>query len=317
MKKLLVKDGIFTPAQKQAFYELSPELDVRFVTKKDVEEFPDASAIIGNFNPLVLKSCKKLEWMGLESSGADFYAKDENVPAETVITTATGAYGIGISEYMVAMLLNMMKRVPAYLENQKNGIWRDEGSVTTPIGKRLLIVGTGNLGSEFAKRIRVFGCKVVGIRRRSGNVPEYFDEIHSLEELPAELAKADIVALCLPGTPDTYHLMDAEMLKKCKTGAYLMNVGRGNVIPLDDLLKKEVTERFAGIWIDVAEIEPLPDNHPVYSVENLLITPHITGGNHLDLTVQNIFEINLANAKAWLTDGEFKSVLDRSTGYCK
>ena len=107
----------------------------------------------------------KLAWMQLNSSGADAYVKDGVLPQQTVLTSATGAYGTGIAEYMVCMLLNMMKKVPAYLEDQKRHLWTDEGLVTTPSGKRVLIVGTGNIGMEFARRMKAFGCTLSGEER--------------------------------------------------------------------------------------------------------------------------------------------------------
>lgn len=138
-----------------------------------------------------------------------------------------------------------------------------------------------------------------------------------MSELKTELPRADVVALCLPGTPETYHLFDAEMLANCREGAYLMNVGRGTVIPTEALLDRAVTDRFAAIWVDVLETEPLPDGHPLFSVPNLLVTPHITGGLHLDVTRRNILEICVENLHAWLAGLPLQNVLDWSTGYCK
>lgn len=318
MKQILIKSGIFNEEQTQKLMQLAGGANCRVVSGDiPAEVLQTANAVIGNLSVDQLAQCPRLEWLQLNSSGADAYVKTDKLHPGTVITTATGAYGIGIAEYMVAMLLGMMKKIPTYLANQKAAVWKDEGMVTTPTGKRVLIVGTGNIGMEFARRIRPFGAEVVGVRRRAGECPPELDGVYGMEQLKEQLALADVVALCLPGTAETLHLMDAEMLSACKQGAYLMNVGRGNVIPLDALLDASVTERFAGIWVDVCEIEPLPDGHPLFAVPNLLVTPHITGGFHLDLTMSQIFDICCHNLKAWLGEGEFRSVLDRSTGYCK
>lgn len=318
MKKIIIT-GPFDDKQKAEFASLNQDVDCLFMDKSDItfDLIAEAHALVGNIDTDLLKKQPQLEWVQLTSSGADKYAQESDIAKNAVLTTATGAYGIGIAEYMVAMLLSMMKRIPTYLENQKKGIWKDEGIVTTPYGKRVLIVGTGNIGTEFAKRMRGFGCTLVGVRRRTGECPEEFDEMYTMDQLKEQLAYADIIALCLPGTAETYHLFDKEVLSLCKKGAYLMNVGRGNVIPLDTFLDKEVSERFAGIWLDVCEVEPLPEKHPLFFVENVLITPHITGGFHLDLTMDNIFQIAYQNMKAWLGKGEYTSVLDRKTGYCK
>lgn len=318
MKRVIIT-GPFRENEKKIFCTVSSELECQFVKKQEVtpQVLSEAQALIGNVPPSMLVNQPQLEWVQLTSSGADKYLAEKNISKDTIITTATGSYGVGIAEYMVAMLLAMMKRIPDYLKNQWSGRWADEGMVTTPYHKRVLIVGTGDIGLEFAKRLRVFGCRLVGIRRRAGLCPEELDEIYTIEHLKEQLALADVVAVCLPGTKSTYHLFDEAMLTCCKEGSYFMNVGRGNVIPLEAFLNEKIANRFAGIWLDVCEVEPLPEHHPLFYVPNLLITPHITGGFHLDLTMEKIFQISLHNMKTWLEGGTYISVLDRETGYCR
>lgn len=315
--------GSFTDAERTRLQSAAPNAELRFCSDAEItsEQLSKADALIGNPPRVMVEEAVqagKLHWMQLLSSGADVYAASETLKASGLqLTTATGAYGVGIAEYMVAMLLNMMKQIPGYLELQKQGVWRDLGTVVSPSGKRVLIVGTGNLGTEFAKRMRPFGCSLVGVRRRPGACPPTFDRVCLLSDLEQELPEADVIALCLPGTAETYHLFDGAMLRRCKQGAYLMNVGRGTVIPTEALLDAAVTERFAGIWVDVLEAEPLPDGHPLFSVPNLLITPHITGGLHLDLTRQNILSICEENLRAWLSGAPLVRLLDWNSGYCK
>ena len=318
MKRVIIA-GPFREDEKKIFCDLSSELECVFVDQQAVttQMLSTAQALIGNVASSMLANQPQLEWVQLVSSGADKYVGVDYLSQNLIMTTSTGAYGVGIAEYMVSMLLAMMKTIPGYLENQKKGLWMDNGMVTTPYSKRVLIVGTGDIGLEFAKRMRAFGCKLVGIRRRGGVCPEELDEIYTIDCLKEQLALADVVAVCLPGTKSTFHLFDEEMLSCCKEGSYFMNVGRGNVIPLDAFFNDKIANRFAGIWLDVCEIEPLPEQHPLFYVPNLLITPHITGGFHLDLTMEKIFQISLHNMKAWLGEGNYIHVLDLDTGYCK
>ena len=320
MKNVLIV-GSFTPEEQDRLQAAGAGAALSFRTDDAVtaEDLRAADALIGNLPPAMLESaCGRLDWLQLMSSGADAYAGSEILRRRGVtLTTATGAYGVGIAEYMVAMLLVMMKKIPTYLDWQKAAVWRDAGSVVSPMGKCVLVVGVGNLGSEFAARMRPFGCEIVGVRRRGGECPPVFDRMCTLANLKDELPQADIVALCLPGTSETYHLFDREMLSLCKPGAYLMNVGRGTVVPSDALLDREVTDRFAGIWVDVLETEPLPDGHPLFSVPNLIVTPHITGGFHLDVTRRNILDICVQNLRAWLAGEPLIRVLDWDTGYCR
>lgn len=227
MKQIIIS-GPFRENEQKACCNLSPDLKCKFVKPQEVtaQMLSTAQALIGNVPPFMLADKPQLEWVQLTSSGADKYVHEKNISKDLIITTATGSYGVGIAEYMVAMLLSMMKKIPDYLDNQKNGVWADEGVVTTPYGKRVLIVRTGDIGLEFAKRMRAFGCKLVGIRRRNGICPEELDEVYSTEFLKEQLALADVVAVCLPGTKSTFHLFDEEMLSDHTT--YYRRISSGS-----------------------------------------------------------------------------------------
>ena len=319
MKKILIAEKTTPEVRAQLLAAAGDRAELCFAETQDVTraQVLDADALIGNVRPALLEDAPRLQWVQLVSSGADVYAGHAPLKNAFTLTTATGAYGVGIAEYMVCMLLLMMKKVPLYLQQQKAGVWRDAGTVTSPVGKRVLIVGTGNLGTEFARRMRPFGCELIGVRRRAGECPSEYDAMYTLDALPELLPQADVVALCLPGTPETYHLFDAAMLSRCKPGAFLMNVGRGTVVPREALLEPTVTERFGGIWVDVLETEPLPDGDPLFGVEKLLITPHITGGWHLDETMRRIFGLVAENIGRWLNGEPLTRVMDWDTGYCK
>ena len=319
MKTVLVAEKTTPEVREQLLAAAGERAELIFAETQSVtrEQVLSCDALIGNIAPALLENASRLKCVQLMSSGADVYAGHAPLRDAFTLTTATGAYGVGIAEYMVCMLLTMMKKIPAYLEQQKAGVWRDAGEVVSPAGKRVLIVGTGNLGTEFARRMRPFGCEIIGVRRRPGACPAEYDAMYTLDALTDLLPQADGVALCLPGTPETYHLFDGEMLSRCKPGAFLMNVGRGTVIPRAALLDSAVTERFTGIWVDVLENEPLPDGDALFAVENLLITPHITGGWHLDETRRRIFALVTENLARWLNDEPLTRTVDWSTGYCK
>ncbi len=316
MKKVLVAVP-FNENQKNCLKNISKELEFSFCNPSDVtdEMLSKVNALIGNVPVGMLKDKENIEWIQLNSSGADAYAADGAVPQSTMITCATGAYGHAISEYMVGMLLTMMKKVPQYLDAQKKGAWCDFGTVESPSGKRVLLVGTGNIGLEFAKRIKAFGATVVGVRNRADLCPAELDEVYSVEKLKEQVSIADVIALSLPGTKSSYHLFNKDILMNCKKGAYLMNVGRGTALDTKVLLDKEVYEHFSGIWLDVTETEPLPEKDPLYFVPNLLLTPHITGGYHLPQTTENILNIAVNNCKAWLGQGKYIHIVSRKDGY--
>lgn len=316
----------FTEEQRAMLAETAASRGDRmvFLSGKDLtdERLLEADAAIGNIPPEKLKKAPRLQWLQLNSAGADDYVRGGILPENVTLTCATGSYGTAVSEYMCVMLLAMMKKIPQYLADQKEHRWANEGSVESPAGKRILIAGTGDIGLSFARKIRGFSLPdypitISGVRRRADQCPPELDEIHPLEALEEEVQKADVIAAALPGTPLTHHLFDEALLKKCRKGAYLMNVGRGSVVDNAALLKPEVYENFSGIWLDVFEKEPLPAEDPLYRVPNLLITPHIAGKFYLDITLQKLADLAAENYRAWKGDGAFRSVVDRKTGYAE
>lgn len=312
MKRVLMTISDFQDNQVEELKGIEG-LDVVVKNKKDVckEDILSVDAVIGNVDPALLQDAH-LEWFQAESAGVNQYLGV--IAPQTVLTCATGSYGIAISEYMIAMMLNIMKRIPTYFKNQEARKWVNEGHVISPIGKRILVVGTGNIGMEFAKRAKALGGYVVGMRRRKEEI-DGFDEMHTIDELKEEVSKADVIAISLPASQYTYHLFNQEILEACKDQSILMNVGRGNVI--DTSMLESVHDRFLGIWLDVLEEEPLPVDSTLWNIDNLLITPHITGGYQLDITLEKLYKIVLHNMKAYAQDQEMISVVDKKWGYAK
>lgn len=312
MKRVLMTISDFQDRQIEELKGIEG-LDVIVKNKYDVkkEDLQHVDAVVGNVDPLLLENIS-LEWLQAESAGVNQYLDviDEN----TKLTCATGSYGIAISEYMIAMMLNMMKRIPTYFKDQQERRWINEGHVISPIGKRILVVGTGNIGTEFAKRAKLLGGYIVGMRRRKEAL-EGFDEMHTIDELKEEVSKADVIAISLPASQYTYHLFNQDILEACKEQAILMNVGRGNVIATSVL--ENVHDHFLGIWLDVLEEEPLPVDSPLWNMDNLLVTPHITGGYQLDITLENLYKIVYHNMKAYALDQKMISVVDKKWGYAK
>ena len=286
----------------------------RTFTAADVAE---AEVIIGNVAAELLPAAKKLRWLQLNSAGADAYIKPGVFPQGVLLTNATGAYGLALSEHMLAQLLAMMKKLFVYYDNQKQGVWKNEGPVTSVYGATVLVVGMGDIGSAFATRVKALGAHVIGMRRRSLAVPPCADEMASLEQLDTYLAKADIVASSLPGTAATLHLFNKERFAAMKKGAYFLNIGRGSAVVSDDLCAAVASGHLAGAAVDVTEPEPLPANHPMWKVPGIYITPHISGGFHLAATLDNLVHIAAANLAAFKAGKTLRNEVDFTTGYKK
>ena len=277
----------------------------------------DADIIIGNLAPDLVRKAPKLRWMQLNSAGSNAYVKKGVLPEGALLTNATGAYGLALAEHMLAQLLAMMKKLYLYYDNQKDNNWKDEGPVTSVYGSTALIIGFGDIGREFGKRLKALGAHVIGIRRRSMDVPPEADEMGSMDKLDDYLARADIIATSLPDTPATEYLYNKDRFAAMKKGAWFLNIGRGNCVVQKDLMEAVKSGHLAGAAIDVTDPEPLPADDPLWQVPGLYITPHVSGGYHLKATHDRIIQIACDNLKAFQTGQPLRNIVDFETGYKK
>lgn len=284
------------------------------VTREMVEE---TDAIIGNVPPRFLKDADKLKLLQLSSAGTDGYTEPGVMPPGAKLVNSSGAYGLAISEHMLAMLLTLIKKINLYCKNMEESLWRDEGRVTSIDGSTTLVVGFGDIGGEFARKMSALGSRVIGIRRNKTAKPEYLDGLFTPDKLDELLPNADIVACSLPGTKDIYRLFDRGRVERMKDGAIFMNVGRGNLIETEVLLAALNSGKLGGACIDVTDPEPLPKESALWKAPNLILTPHISGWYHLDQTLERIIDIAAYNLKAVVEGTPIKNEVDFNTGYRK
>ncbi len=281
------------------------------------EDLKDAQIILGNVPASLLSHTDRLEWLQLNSAGADQYCRPGILKPGTILTNATGAYGLAVSEYMVAVSFNLQNKLYQYYASQQNHRWEDHGKVTSVFGSVTLVVGLGDIGSEYAKRMKALGSYTIGLRRTAGEKPDYLDELYTTERLEDLLPKADFVALSLPSTPETVHIMDERRMRMMKPGAFLINAGRGNAIDTDGLCRVLQDGHLGGCAVDVTDPEPLPLDHPLWDAPRMLITPHISGQYHLPETFERIVRIFGENLEAYLSGNreKMRNQVNFQTGY--
>lgn len=280
------------------------------------ETVAGVEVILGNVPPQVLKAADSLKWLQLNNAGTEGYC-DGALPKGAVLTNATGAYGLAISEYMIGVLFELQKKLNLYQTNQLAHSWKQEGHVKVIQGSRVLVIGLGDIGTAFAQKMKALGCQTVGIKRREGRKPEGVDDLYTLERLEQQLPKADIVAMCLPGNADTYHLLNRERIALMKESAVVLNVGRGITIDTEALTEALQEGRIAGAALDVTDPEPLPSDHPLWDMKNVIITPHISGGYSLPETLEQILDICIENLECYMVQRPLRNVIDFRTGYCQ
>lgn len=284
------------------------------VTQEDVDW---AQVILGNVPAAMLHGSPALEWLQTNSAGVEAYIQPGVLAGDTLLTNATGAYGLAIAEHMLGMLLELFKKLELYRDAQKSGAWQSQGAVKAVYGSTVLVLGMGDIGGEFAARCKALGAKVIGVRRSPRPCPEYADEVHLLEDLDSLLPHADVVAVTLPGTDATRGLMSRERLAKMKEGAVLLNVGRGFIVDTEALCDALERGHLSGAGVDVTDPEPLPPTHRLWNIPTAVVTPHISGFYHLRETHERIVGIFLENLRRFQAGEPLRNLVDFATGYRK
>ena len=262
---------------------------------------PEADVVVCSMmwrNDLVPKA-KRLKFVQSISAGIDQYDKDTFRAHGLRLANAAGVNANAVAEHAMALILALKRHIHTGRDNQASKVWRGMISDIPARedelgGKTLLIVGLGRIGTRLAKLAKAFDLKVVATRREAARGGEGADAVHGHERLPELLPSADIVALTCPLTPQTTNLIDAKALALMKPTANLINVARGRVVDEDALIAALQARRIAAAGLDVTREEPLPAASPLWSMPNVLITPHTAGETQryedgvIDLLVENL-----------------------------
>ena len=294
-----------------------PGYEFRHIENPSDADLAWAEVIVG-FPPVPrLHAATKLKWLQIPWSGADGYADHPQFPQHVLLTNATGAFGRPIAEYAFAAAFALMRRFHQYRDRQREHNWLWQGDEMSPTGKHVLILGAGDIGSNAAELFKKFDCTVTGVRRVARQCPENFDRVVTLEEADALLPEADIVIGCMPDTPLTRKWLNRERLEKLKDTAILVNVGRGSLLDHDALAELLQAGKLYGAAMDVTDPEPLPADHPLWSCENAIITPHVSGNTFKGLRGKEEFFYNLCreNLQRYLDGKELLNKVDPKTGY--
>ena len=282
-----------------------------------VEQIRSANAILGQPKAEMIAASENLEWLQLESAGTDAYVKPGVLAPKTVLTNATGAYSKAVAEHAFALTLMLQKKLYLYRDEQKRAVWSDHGTVGSLSDSTVAVVGLGDIGQHYARLVKAMGAKVIGVKRRATNPPPCVDELVMTQDLDTVFPVADVIMSVLPNTAATRYIYKSESFDKMKDTALFINCGRGNAVASDVLYEALSQHKIAAAAMDVAEVEPLPADSPLWGLDNLVITPHISGGFHLPETFERIVDIAAENLAAYVEGRELRNVIDFSTGYKK
>lgn len=284
---------------------------------------PDVSAEIarceilcGYFPKRLLKQAKALRWLHLPSAGADRYTDESIYPHKNVtLTCSSGAFGTAIAEQLLMGTLMLLRRMPEYQKQQREKVWGRVGPLGFLRGSTVLVLGTGDLGGTFGDYCAHLGAIVHGVNRSGVSEKTCFAAVHPVTALSDVVQGADVVAACLPLTAETAGLIDQEILFNMKPGSIFLNVGRGKTVNQDDLIAALRQGPIAGAMLDVFAEEPLPPDSPLWDMEQVIITPHISGS---DLDADNaaaIFSIFCDNLTRYFAKKPLRNIVDKAKGY--
>lgn len=315
--KLLIATSFDKEQRERLEKEFSDIYDIAYANGIEDSSY-DAEVIIGEPDIDKLVKFHNLRLVQMTWAGTDKYTRHPGFPENVILTNATGAFGVIISEYVIGSILSVYRHLDKYYENQKNCQWKDEGAEMSLHNKEVLILGAGNIGSETAKRLKAFGCITTGIKKKVEAV-EGFDYVYGMEEIDKCLSKADVIICCLPNTDETIGLLNKDKLLMTKKNATLVNVGRGALIVEKDLIEVLECGHFAHVIMDVFENEPLSKNSPLWNMERVHITPHISGPSfgHCKDTSNFILNICADNLKRYYNKDILCNIVDLEKGYAK
>ena len=270
------------------------------------KEIKDANIVIGELDLDKIREASNLEWIQMTWAGTDKYTANEGFPKNVRLSNASGAFGPIISEYILGAILTKYRHFEKYFEQQKDSIWQDVGTEDSLYGKKVLFIGTGDICTNTANRLKAFGTFNTGLNRHGENKNDTyvgFDKIDLIKNVDIFLQDADIVISAVPNKPETRHLLSKDRLLKMKKHATLVNVGRGTLLDVDELNEVLDMGHLKYVILDVTNPEPLPQNHPLWKKENVLITPHISGKSigHSQDTQNRIVELCTKNLSRYLS----------------
>ncbi len=261
----------------------------------------------------VLKRAQRLKWIHTVAAGVDNLLYPSVVEGRVVLTSSVGIHTVVLPEYVMALVLAFAKRLHRAIRNQAAHRWDRSGTVGEELdGKTLGVLGLGAIGRALAARASAFGMRVIGTKR----TPElvlHVEQVYPPEGTDEVLRQADFVAVVLPLTPATRGLIDARALGLMKATAVLINVGRGAVVNEAALVEALRAGRIAGAGLDVFEREPLPADSPLYDMENVIVTPHVSGASptYFDRAIPLFCE----NLRRFLAGQSLANVVDPARGY--
>ncbi len=262
----------------------------------------------------IRENAKALRWIQFSTSGIDGAAA-HGLPSGVVVTNAAGLRAFAVAEHAFALMLGLVRRMADVDAAKRAKEWRREE--ITPhadnlSGKHMVLIGLGAIGQEIARKAKAFNMTVTGISRTTDTIP-HVDRIRPRSELQAAVAEADIVMVAAISNAETDKIVSRAVIGAMKPTAYVINIARGQMIDEPALIEALQAGKIAGAGLDVAATEPLPVDHPFWTLPNVLITPHIAGAGGQGDTHAGFIKIFIDNLRRWVDNKPLTKVVVEKT----
>jgi len=315
----MLKMLIYSYYPDDFLHKLERKFDnVEFKTCKDRESLlselkdTDILATIG-FDKEMLESAPKLKWIQSVRAGVDSYPLEAIKERNIILTNAKGVHKIHMAEYAIASMIILARNLHITHANQLKGNWDRNVPQGEIFGSTLGIIGLGAIGREIAKKASLMGMKVIGVK---GNVEpvDYVERVYSPDDMDVIFRESDYVINLLPHIPETEKLIDKKYFNLMKKTASFINMGRGKTVNEEDLIEVLRSKKIKGMVSDVFYNEPLDKDSPLWELDNVFLTPHISGES--EKYMHKVVEIIIHNLRVFINkDGKMINQIDLSKGY--
>ncbi len=325
-QKIIVAD--LWPGRTAKLGEVAPgvELVVVSTPQEAAAQVTDADAVLGWLTPDILDNAERLRWVQLPAAGVERYlAIPRLVEHDLVLTNAQRIFAPGGAEHVLGMVLVLSRRLHVALDLQRQRRW-DIRPLTGPTpysgdgselmelrGRTMLVVGLGGIGTEVARVANGIGMRVIATRNSRREGPPFVEYVGLAAELDTLVPHADVIVNSLPLTPATENLIDDSFFDRTKPTAFFINIGRGRTVNTEALTTALRAGRIAGAGLDVTEPEPLPPDHALWGMPNVIITPHIGGDS--DAHMERMWPLFRENLRRFVEGEPLLSVVDKERGY--
>jgi D-2-hydroxyacid dehydrogenase (NADP+) len=293
---------------KKALAPNFPELSIHAVAKEEeIGNFIEKMDILLTIriSDHLIKKASKLKWIQVLTTGVDYIINLPSLRKEVLITSARGIHGPQMSEMAFLLMLALNRSFPQIIRNQDQRVWeRWPGKLLYQ--KKVGILGVGVIGEEIARKCKAFGMTVFGIDivKRKVDAVDYF---YGPEELLQVIQEVDYFIIVAPNTPQTQKLVGVKVFSSMKSTAFLISIGRGEIVDEEALIHALKTGQIAGAALDTFWTEPLPKGHPLWEIKNVIITPHVGGLS--DIYVEQVLPIFEENLRRFL-QGERRNLIN-------